>query len=374
MWDANYRFVLHMGELTGNPVDATSNGVGSQVDPGNEGVVIFRGEMGSPSGSSAWDLATDMHPPPWTPPATFQPSTDTYLAVADGTLPANSSFTIEAWFLMDSVDPGFLGFVTKNRDSGVDWVGLFKNGAPAHQLNLDWPCCAPNRPGNLNGPAIVAGQWYHAVATYNGATSTRRLFPYGTQVATDTVGAQYANLTNPTRVGNDSNGNYLDGKVDEIRISNIERSPAKTLEEAQALIQKVLDWEGQDLGARPSSWRITRIWPGTSRRTSWTSRRATLTSDRQRLRDGMHAPVGIEHRGLVGAVFGSRLHELRNLRRLPAAAPTRDHDRPAMPADDAGVNKDPSPGLGRQALPYLGLERREKLFEVWRPGPSHRPA
>ena len=30
----------------------------------------------------------------------------------------------------------------------------------------------------------------------------------------------------------------------------IGRLPAKTLEEAQALIQKLLDWEGQDLGGK----------------------------------------------------------------------------------------------------------------------------
>ena len=250
VWDANYRFVLHLGEFTGNPVDATSNGVGSRVDPNGEGVVIFRGEMASPTGSVAWDLATDLHPTPWTPPPAFQPNTDTYLSVVDGTILANSSFTVEAWFYMDTLDPGFVGIVTKNRDSGVDWIGLFKSGAPQHFLNLGWQCCAPNRPGNLNGPSLTAGQWYHAVATYDGATSTRRLYVYGTQVATDTVGAQYTNLTLPTRVGDDSNGNYIDGRVDEIRISNIARSPSwiDTTARNQACASSSLPWACATIG------------------------------------------------------------------------------------------------------------------------------
>jgi hypothetical protein len=250
VWDADYRFVLHLGEFTGNPVDATSNGVGTQVDPGGEGVVIYRGEMASPTGSVAWDLATDEHPPPWTPPATFQPDTDTYLRVVDGTIPANSAFTIEAWFYMDTLDPGFVGIVTKNRDSGVDWIGLFKSGAPDHFLNLGWQCCAPNRPSNLDGPSLSAGQWYHAVATYDGATTTRRLFLYGTQVATDTVGAQYTDLALPTRVGDDSNGSYIDGRVDEIRISNVARSPSwiETTARNQACASSSLPWACATLG------------------------------------------------------------------------------------------------------------------------------
>ena len=43
-------------------------------------------------------------------------------------------------------------------------------------------------------------------------------------IADSDVAAALPAIAQPTRVGDDSNGNYLDGQVDEVRFSNVARS------------------------------------------------------------------------------------------------------------------------------------------------------
>jgi hypothetical protein len=231
VWDANYRYVYHFTDwainpVTTAPVDATKNGVGSRVNPQGDGTLSLTwGDMGSPILSGAWDLAT---PPTILPGEEFLPTTDTFLSVRDGTLAANQPYTIEAWFRMDGpVDAGYVGIVTKGRDGGFnDWVGLWVTGngtTPPNALAL----------GNFTGgdvlgtTTLVAGQFYYgAVTSIPGSPATRRVFLYDVLQQTDsTTNAPLAAVLPSSRVGDDSNGNWLDGKVDEVRFSNVARSP-----------------------------------------------------------------------------------------------------------------------------------------------------
>jgi len=52
----------------------------------------------------------------------------TQLQLADGTLAANTPFTLEAWVLFDALGPvgTFTGLTVKGRESGTDWIGLYK--------------------------------------------------------------------------------------------------------------------------------------------------------------------------------------------------------------------------------------------------------
>ena len=140
-------------------------------------------------------------------------------------LAANTSFTFESWVYIRSLQSGsFTGFVIKGRDSNADWVGIGKTSSD--NFSLFWQCCnPPTQPGNLNGPGLSAGQWYYMSATYDSATTTRTIYLDGIPVGTDTVGAQYPLLPEYARVGDDSNGNYHDGLIDEVRISSVARSP-----------------------------------------------------------------------------------------------------------------------------------------------------
>ncbi|MGD8894703.1 MAG: hypothetical protein PVJ73_01575, partial [Acidobacteriota bacterium] len=220
VWDANFRYVLHLDQFTGNPVDSTRNGVGTQVDPNGDGVEIYRGNMGSPINLVAWDLATDVHLPT-PPPPTYGPTTDTYLRVVDGTIPADQPYTFEAWFRMDNVNPNYVGIVTKGRDGGfADWAGLWVSDIANGNVMTN----GNNTNGDVFGSTtLVTNRWYYGAVTWT--TGRRRVYLYDLGEANDTAGPfTHGAITLPSRVGDDSNGSYLDGRIDEIRVSNVERS------------------------------------------------------------------------------------------------------------------------------------------------------
>ena len=222
VWDAGYRAVLPLTETSGNPVDLTSNGVAGRLNPqGDPGATIAQTGQ-----------ALQMITPPSAPPAAFIPTTDSHLQLADGTLAANSPFTFEAMFYYEAANTGqFVGLITKNRDNcvfpcdqpGEDWVGMEKINTNRLSLIMD----TDGGPGNLNGATVLSpGRWYYGAVSSNGV-NTRRVILYDVVDAVDTVtAAGYTALSNPTRVGDDSNGNYLVGMMAQMRISTVERSAA----------------------------------------------------------------------------------------------------------------------------------------------------
>jgi len=221
VWDAGYRFVLNFAETSGNPLDSTANGVAARKNP-----------QGDPAATHAQNgQSFEMITPPSAPPATFGPTTDSHLQMADGTLAANTPFTIEAWFYLRSLAAGqYVGLVTKNRDGcvfpcdspGEDWIGMGKTDTNRLSLLMD----TQGGPGNLDGGTVlVAGRWYYGAVTSNGA-NTRRVFIYDALDAENIFAvANYTALALPTRIGDDSNGNYLDGYITSVRFSTVARSP-----------------------------------------------------------------------------------------------------------------------------------------------------
>jgi len=215
VWDAGFRTVLHFSETSGNPIDSTAYGTATRLNPQGDPAATI---------SQAGDFL-EMITPPAPPPATNLPTTDSHLQLADGTLPANTPFTIEAWFQFRASNVGqWVGLVTKNRE-GTNWVGLYKRPGP-DRLALGMACCGSG-PGNLDGATVlVPDQWYYGAVSSNGIDS-RRVFLYDAIDAADAVTpANYTDLSLPTRLGDDSNGNYLDGFIGEVRFSTVERSPA----------------------------------------------------------------------------------------------------------------------------------------------------
>ena len=133
VWNAAYREVFHLAGTAGDPLElhhhgtpapSTRTAIRRRRSPG-------RGEPGASHLSPIGGGSLDLMAAPTSPPVPFLPTTDSHLRLTDGTLVANASFTLETWFYLDALNAGFVGIVTKNRDSGVDWIGLFKNDAGA---------------------------------------------------------------------------------------------------------------------------------------------------------------------------------------------------------------------------------------------------
>jgi len=203
VWDTSYREVFHLNEA-GDYTDSTANGF-TAVTKGSVNQNVA-GKIG--------------------PAAEFNGPAESRLIASDGTLPADSSFTLEAWVRFDTLSaPNFWGLVTKGRDDPgpiYDWVGLFMTDV--NRITFGWPCCPP---GNVDGSVLSTATWYYLVATFDPITGVRTLYLNGALDATDTIAGPpfYQDIPEYTRIGDDSNGFYLDGRIDEVRISSSARSP-----------------------------------------------------------------------------------------------------------------------------------------------------
>jgi Domain of unknown function (DUF2341) len=99
VWDANYRYVYHVGESGGaNPADSTSNAVPAFRNPTADGGIVNAYTTAGWIGS-----ALDLQSGPVVPPAgQFLATTPTHLRIVDGALAANPAFTMEVWFHVDT--------------------------------------------------------------------------------------------------------------------------------------------------------------------------------------------------------------------------------------------------------------------------------
>ena len=200
VWDANYREVFHLNE-TGDHTDSTANGF-TAVAKGT----VTRGAAGKIG------LADEFHGP-----------TESRLIASDGTLTSTSPHTIEAWFFVENLQgPAFTAVATKGRDNSTAWSGLFIDGADRIVFGWECPLC------NLNGSVLNSGRWYYGAATYDGANLRLYLGDSNTSTfgldAGPVAGTHPVDIPEYLRIGDDSNGEYFDGIIDEVRVSNVARS------------------------------------------------------------------------------------------------------------------------------------------------------
>jgi hypothetical protein len=219
VWSNGFREVWHLHETSGGVSDSASNYTGT----------VQAGVNQNPA-TEKIDGADG-----------FDGSTNAYETLNDGTITANTPLTLESWFYLTTVpaDGAFISFPSKHREySGTnDWVGLYAErdttgvdhaspwGRAYPALTFGWG----NSGGNLLGSSqLAAGQWYYAMATYNG--TRRHLYLNAVHENVDTGATYGTNLTLASRIGNDGLSTaYLNGFADEVRISTVARTPGWVL-------------------------------------------------------------------------------------------------------------------------------------------------
>jgi hypothetical protein len=200
--------VFHLHEISGTHYDSTSNNYTGIVQG-----TVTQNATGKINGADrlVGQLPTEK---------------DSWIELQDGTLAADSSFTIEVWFqIKEFVSPEWYGLVTKGRDSVPDWLGLGVDDL--NRITFYWYYDDP--PGNVHGSALQKDQWYYAVATFDNVTENKAIYLDGGYDNGDTGPNSYGDITEKTRVGNDgadASANSFEGFIDEVRISKTPRSAA----------------------------------------------------------------------------------------------------------------------------------------------------
>ena len=202
VWRADYRAVMHFNALLAESTGLVStDGTGSLTDAGWIGRSLV---LDSAKQHRLW--------------------------IEDGPVAAGAPLTLALWVRAGAPIPGWLGLVTKGRDTNKDWYGLWARPSPndpggPHLVAFGWTGFRDNGgQGNLESDIVVpTDRWMYVVGTFDGFQ--QRLYVDGELVGQrDNV---HGFIDSPTSVGNDlaPDNPSFDGQLDELRISTVCRSP-----------------------------------------------------------------------------------------------------------------------------------------------------
>jgi RHS repeat-associated protein len=200
-WDSNYKAVFHFANGTGlNTNDSTSNADNAMA---GSGVSAVTGEIGGGAGLNGTTTG----------------------ALSFSQALNSSTFTVEAWVYTTALDPAEEGQPFFYQGTGSSDVGTTCGAYGSNGSNAVGAFFYAGGAGVGSAQNVwPINQWVHVVCVSNNLALT--IYVSGVSVATGTGGAAPSN--NPSYMGKwynfSSAARYLDGNIDEVRVSNIARS------------------------------------------------------------------------------------------------------------------------------------------------------
>ncbi len=206
VWDSNYVAVYHFAESAGNYLDSTSNN--------NDSSAI---DVASRTGTGIAGDAPDFN----------NTSNDEIEIPTSASLElTGTTYTVEAWINADVVNTKDL-FLCKEEDSNgysPYCMGFEFNPSKALIYSYDSSTNYYQQNGNTT---ITSGSYFYVAGVLDGTGNQLKVYLDGTD---DSAGGEssFANTLYDTPnnlfVGRGEGNNYYDGRVDEVRISDIARS------------------------------------------------------------------------------------------------------------------------------------------------------
>jgi hypothetical protein len=152
-----------------------------------------------------------------------------YVSVSGNTnIPVgNSNYTIGVWFSADTLgDKGLVGWGNYGTTNEVNAFRLTSNGLTNYWWTNDLSVTTTITPGN----------WYYAVATFDG--TTRSIYVNGVLVGSDTpTGHNVPNSTNLT-IGVTNSTEYFDGSIADVQIFDRAITPTEILQNYNSFVTR----------------------------------------------------------------------------------------------------------------------------------------
>lgn len=196
--NSGYAAVYHLDETSGSHMDATSNNNDSvSIDVVQQGTAT-----GQINGADEFDGVND------------------YVGIDDSvSLSFVSAATIGGWIKLDTDQAGERAIVRKNNQWALE---IFPSDNKIRSLiktdGVDGWTAA-----NDESFTIDAGTWYYFCFTWDG--SILKHYANGAQVGSNkTVTGSIVDNSNAVYIGSQQTGVWLDGVIDEVRISNVART------------------------------------------------------------------------------------------------------------------------------------------------------
>jgi len=138
----------------------------------------------------------------------------------NNTMKGMNTLTVEAWIKPNRMDGS--GIISKLNNWTAGTGGSYSLWQESSG-NLGWGVVTETSAASLSDtPPLQSDQWYHIVGVYDG--SQIRLYLNGTRVGTpQSITDKIASTNDPCYIGRYSTV-YMNGTIDEVRISNVSRS------------------------------------------------------------------------------------------------------------------------------------------------------
>ncbi len=218
VWDSSFKGVWHLEEQVTD--EATGGTHNDSTSNANDGTQTRNGPFaGEIAGAQDFDGLGDY----------VEVADDDALSFGDGT--NDTPFSLSAWVYLDTQTSNVIVAKDSGTSGQAEWdlyVRSTAGGALALHVDDGY---YTNRIGKTTDAPFPAGSWHHMAATYDGSKTSAgiRLYIDGAQPAqSDYSAGSYGSMNNtgtPVRIGSYSGSGYdMDGRIDEVRISNTARS------------------------------------------------------------------------------------------------------------------------------------------------------
>jgi uncharacterized repeat protein (TIGR01451 family) len=205
VWDANYLLVQHLQETSGTHADSTTNG--NDCAPMN-GVV--QDAVGILDGADDFDGDDD-----YLDCGIGQARGNGLLDAGVDSLNPVDAITLEAWAQLDVLTTGNDDrLVSRDVSYGLNFAQLNPQDRPRFKL---FDTSGVEHNANIRS-ALNTGEWYYLVGTW--VSPTMEFYLNGVMTATAVFTGSINSTANPTLIG----AQAPDGRIDEVRISDIARS------------------------------------------------------------------------------------------------------------------------------------------------------
>ena len=238
VWDTNFKAVWHMNDLTTSTViDSTSNPNNGTKKAANEPIEA-NGKIGK---------AQD-----------FDGVNDVITVAHHSSLEITEEVTLEAWYYRDTTGSGIFHTIFGS-GWAYPWLIRLEESAEANAYMIRFRFADNTHTGELqpDTPTATAGEFRHVAGTFNKAEGRVKLYVNGVEVGNWQNNAWKQNLiVDATKSfylgGTNTNTNLFDGKLDEMRISNAERSAAWIKASYETERDHLLDWGSEETEIPPS--------------------------------------------------------------------------------------------------------------------------
>ncbi|GAB5525869.1 MAG: hypothetical protein Roseis2KO_37410 [Roseivirga sp.] len=202
-WDASFVGVWHMdGDPSGSApqqTDASTNSNNATAAGSQTGADLVAGQIGN---------AID-----------FEGTDDEYTAPDDNSLDITGDFSVSAWVNLDNTT-GQRGILSKQGSGDNAWGFLLATGAlPRMRLGTSFTDIDAS-----TASGISTGTWYHLSGTFDASAGSVNFYLNGAQLGTAVSTSDTPDSNTSTlQIGSEGVDDFIDGRLDEIRLSAVVR-------------------------------------------------------------------------------------------------------------------------------------------------------